>query len=367
MTMINRIDLEAALSKPNLLLIDDSKEDINLLTMWLYRDHQISVAADVENALSMLNEADIPKPDLILLNATSADIEIDQLSQQLNKDRMTKHAPVILIVHDNDKEEENFREDSNAVDYITKPFHPKQVLARVRTHVTLHKQNRQLLKRLKQHTKDLHNSKIQVIQHLHRAGKHKDNESHAHVIRMSLISKLLAEYTEQDQAWVERIFHATPMHDVGKIGVPDSILHKTENLTPDEVRIMQEHTLFGAQILESDNDPLLLMASVIALTHHEKWDGSGYPNGLQTDQIPLEGRIVALADALDTLMSPSHEEATWTEQHIVNYLMEQKGQHFDPNLTDIAIEQLPQIIEILELYPDHEDNNQQYSFFKSTH
>ncbi|RBP83800.1 response regulator [Marinomonas rhizomae] len=351
----------------SILLVDDTPENIDLLAASLRDDYQLKVALSGARALAIAQDKDMPKPDLILLDVMMPEMDGYEVCSRLKADPTTAHIPVIFVTAKHDAGDEEYGFDLGAVDYITKPFTPRLVRARVRTHLALHNQNQQLFKQVQERTQALQDSKIRIIQHLGRAVEYKDNETGAHVIRMSHITRLLAEHIVNDQAWVERIFQAAPMHDVGKIGISDDILRKPGKLTPEEWVQMKHHPLIGAQILESDDDPLLLMASVISLTHHEKWDGSGYPNNLMADQIPLEGRIVAIADVIDALMSKRPYKEPWTTEQTIEYVDEQKGKHFDPGLADLAIKLMPHIVEIRALYPDEPSDPLGYSFFKLAH
>ncbi|WP_063332950.1 response regulator [Marinomonas sp. TW1] len=347
-----------------ILLVDDTPENIDLLAASLRDDYQLKVALNGERALAITQDKRLPKPDLILLDVMMPEMDGYEVCKRLKADPTTAHIPVIFVTAKHEIGDEEYGFDLGAVDYITKPFTPSLVRARVRTHLALFNQNRQLFNQVQERTKALQDSKLRIIQHLGKAVEYKDNETGAHVIRMSLITRLLAEHTVSDQAWVERIFQAAPMHDVGKIGVSDHILRKPGKLTPEEWNEMKKHPLIGAQILESDDDPLLFMASVVSLTHHEKWDGSGYPNSLMADQIPLEGRIVAVADVIDALMSKRPYKEPWSVEQTIDYLVEQKGKHFDPDLADLAIKLMPQIVDIRALYPDEPSNLLDDSFFK---
>lgn len=353
-----------ARQQATLLLVDDTPENIDVLAASLRDEYVLKVALNGKKALDIAQDKSTRKPDLILLDVMMPEMDGYEVCRRLKEDPTTAHIPIIFVTAKHDIQDEEYGFELGAVDYISKPFSPRLVRARVKTHVALHDQNSLLFDKVKQRTKALQESQLRIIQHLGRAVEYKDNETGAHVIRMSLITKLLAEHLVTDKAWVERIFHAAPMHDIGKIGISDSILCKPGKLTQDEWEEMKTHPLIGAQILESDDDPLLFMASVISLTHHEKWDGTGYPNGLKADQIPLEGRIIAVADVIDALMSKRPYKEPWSVEQTTTYLKEQRGNHFDPEIADLAIELMPQIVEIRALYPDESSSLLDDSFFK---
>lgn len=184
------------------------------------------------------------------------------------------------------------------------------------------------------------------------AAEYKDNETGLHVIRMSRYTQLLARAAGFSDADAERILHAAPMHDVGKIGIPDAILRKPGKLDADEWQVMQTHAAIGGRIIGQHSSGLLKMAHDIAVSHHEKWDGSGYPAGLAGTDIPLEGRIVAIADVFDALTSERPYKKAWPVEQAVQLLRDEAGKHFDPELVPLFIELLPQVLQIKEQWAE---------------
>lgn len=336
--------------KPTLLVVDDIPENIDVLVASLRDEYRIKVALNGPRALSIAKQS--PKPDLILLDVMMPDMDGYEVCRRLKADPVSANIPVIFVTAKHDVRDEERGFAIGAADYIAKPISPPLVRARVRNQIALYDQNRQLMKKVRERTKELRESKVRIIHHLGRAVEYKDNETGAHVVRMSYISKLIAEQCVDDPEWIERVFLASPMHDVGKIGIADAILLKPGKLDPDEWEEMKKHTLFGAEILHVEGDPLLEMARTIALTHHERWDGSGYPAGLRGEDIPLEGRIVALADVIDALLSKRPYKNAWTTEQAFNYVRDQAGLHFDPKLAGIALDLIDQITDIRSQYPD---------------
>ena len=200
---------------------------------------------------------------------------------------------------------------------------------------------------------DLKISHLHLVRSLGRAGEYRDNETGAHILRMSHFCQILAETAGHSQEFGTLILHASPMHDVGKIGIPDSILLKPGKLTPEEFDIMKTHSRIGAEIIADANDPLLNMARTVALTHHEKWDGTGYPNSIQGTDIPLEGRIAALCDVFDALTSDRCYKAAWPVEQALAHINENAGSHFDPALVQAFQAALPQILTIKKQFKDH--------------
>jgi len=214
-------------------------------------------------------------------------------------------------------------------------------------------QQKELLEELvRQRTSEVTKSRLEVVRRLGRAAEFRDNETGRHVVRMSHSSALLARQLNLSEKRCEIILHASPMHDIGKIGISDTILLKPGRLTPEERTIMERHALIGADILAGAETELLEVARLIALTHHEKWDGSGYPGKLVGEAIPLEGRICAIADVFDALTSERPYKHAWPVEEAVANLQENAGSHFDPALVQAFLATLPEIIAINEKFKD---------------
>jgi putative two-component system response regulator len=208
------------------------------------------------------------------------------------------------------------------------------VKARVKTHLNL------------VHLDEIRETRLAIVQRLGRASEYKDNETGMHVIRMSHYSRIIARAAGFSEHEADDLLNAAPMHDVGKIGIPDSIIRKPGKLDADEWREMQRHAEIGAEIIGHDASSLLQMARRIALYHHEKWDGSGYPEGLKGEAIPIEARIVAIADVFDALTSVRPYKKAWTVDDAVNLIVSESGKHFDPTLVSVFVQEIPAILEI---------------------
>jgi len=195
-------------------------------------------------------------------------------------------------------------------------------------------------------------SRLNIVHSLGRAGEYRDNETGAHILRMSHFCRILAEAAGHPGEFAEMLLHASPMHDVGKIGIPDSILLKPGKLDVAEFEVMKTHVLIGAEILSISTDPLVAMAKSIALTHHEKWDGSGYPHGLTGDAIPLEGRIAAICDVYDALTSHRPYKQAWSQEDATNYIRTGAGSHFDPDLAQCFLGQMEVIGDVQKRFMD---------------
>ena len=322
---------------PLILAVDDEASNLQLLRQILQDQYRLLFAKDAARALELARQE---RPHLILLDVMMPGTTGHEACRQLKADPATAHIPVIFVTALSDTEDEVLGFEAGAVDYITKPVSPPVVRARVRTHLSLVRMD------------ELKDSRLQIVQRLGLAAEYKDNETGMHVIRMSHYARLLGVAAGMNEAQADDLLHAAPMHDVGKIGIPDRILQKPAKLDADEWAIMQSHATIGADIIGEHPHGMLRLARNIALSHHEKWDGSGYPNGLAGEAIPLEGRIVAIADVFDALTSVRPYKAAWPVEEAVEFLRQQRGQHFDPALVDLFLTQLPAICAIKDKWAE---------------
>ncbi|WP_222930751.1 response regulator [Allochromatium palmeri] len=340
--------------RQTILVVDDAPANIDLLVSTLKADYNVKAATRGERALQIVRSGD--PPDMILLDIMMPGMDGFEVCRQLKEDFTTRHIPVIFITAKIGIEDEIRGLDLGAVDYIAKPISPPVVQARVHTHLALYDQNRELDRRVKKQTAQLHETRLRIIQRLGRAAEYKDNETGLHVIRMSHYSRLLGEAIGMSESESDQLLNAAPMHDIGKIGIPDRILQKPGKLDAEEWTIMQTHSQIGADILGDAGDSNLLeMARIVALTHHEKWDGSGYPNGLVGEDIPRVGRIVAIADVFDALTSVRPYKKAWPVEEAVALLRDGAGSHFDPRLIPSFLEILPKVLEIKARYAESLD------------
>lgn len=329
--------------RATILVVDDAPENIDVLVGILKPNYQLKVARDGEMAIKIANIR--PRPDLILLDIMMPGIDGYETCKRLKLDITTRDIPIIFITAKISVEDETKGLSLGAVDYIVKPVTPAIVMQRVKTHLALSDQKRALYQQVKLQTKELISARYNIIHKLGRAAEFKDNETGDHVKRMSKYAYVLATEFGMDEAAADMLMNAAPMHDVGKIGVPDHILKKTGKLNDEEWLIMKEHAAFGGEILAEENPSLLMeTAKIVAMTHHEKWDGSGYPNGLVGAEIPLVGRIVAIADVFDALTSKRPYKPAWDIERAIELITEQSGKHFDPELVSCFIENLDKIL-----------------------
>ena len=317
--------------RPRLLLVDDEPTNLQVLRHVLQADYRLLFATDGARALQVAREQ---RPDLVLLDIMMPNMDGYAVCCALKADAATASIPVIFITALNDSQDETAGFDVGAVDYITKPVSPPVVRARVRTHLSLVRMD------------ELRETRLQIVQRLGRAAEYKDNETGLHVIRMSHFSQLLALAAGCSPAWAEDLLNAAPMHDVGKIGIPDAVLRKPGPLDADEWATMRRHPEIGAEIIGEHPSGVLQLAREIALAHHEKWDGSGYPRGLAGEAIPLSARIVAIADVFDALTTRRPYKEPWPVQDALDHIAAQAGKHFDPALVALFAPLLPQLLEI---------------------
>ena len=317
--------------RPRLLLVDDEPTNLQVLRHVLQADYRLLFATDGARALQVAREQ---RPDLVLLDIMMPNMDGYAVCCALKADAATASIPVIFITALNDSQDETAGFDVGAVDYITKPVSPPVVRARVRTHLSLVRME------------ELRETRLQIVQRLGRAAEYKDNETGLHVIRMSHFSQLLALAAGCSPAWAEDLLNAAPMHDVGKIGIPDAVLRKPGPQDAAEWATMRRHPEIGAEIIGEHPSGVLQLAREIALAHHEKWDGSGYPRGLAGEAIPLSARIVAIADVFDALTTRRPYKEPWPVQDALDHIAAQAGKHFDPALVALFAPLLPQLLEI---------------------
>ena len=343
-----------------ILIVDDEPVNLKLLDKMLSAQGYTNLALvqDSRQALEVYHQQ---RTDLILLDINMPHLDGFGVMEQLKALDDPLLPPVVILTAQHGQDFLLRALNAGARDFITKPFDRNELLARVRNmldaqlaHRLVYEQKDVLEEMVQIRTRELRRTRLQVVQRLGRAAEYRDNETGNHILRMSHISALLAKSIGWNEADCELMLHASPMHDIGKIGIPDHILLKPGKFEPEEWEIMKTHAAIGANILEGDESDLMRWASEIALTHHEKWDGSGYPNGLSGEDIPLSGRIAALADVFDALTSSRPYKKAWTVEAAVGLIKESRGTHFDPELVDVFLERLTEVLSICEFYSEPE-------------
>lgn len=331
-------------TNPKIVAVDDEPSNLHILKQLLKSQYELAFANGGEEGFDVIARH---TPDLILLDVMMPHVNGHDLCRRLKADVRLRHIPIIFVTAMGDEDNESLGFELGASDYITKPFRPAVLKARIATHLALHNQQRTLREMVDERTAELNETRLEVIQRLGCASEYKDDETGLHIIRMSHYTRILAEASGVPRLEVERIFHAAPMHDIGKIGIPDRILLKPSSLNAEEWATMKQHPKIGADILGENPAPLFEMARSIALGHHERWNGSGYPKGLSGEAIPLEARLVSVADVFDALTSKRPYKEPWPLSKAVSYMQEQAGQLFDPTIIGHFMANLDQITVIM--------------------
>lgn len=315
----------------NLRLLESSLRALGLRQVRAFSDSAAGLEWLQHNPWDLLLlDLDMPAPD-----------GFEILQHISGRDRSA--SPVILVTALSDAENRRRGLELGANDYVSKPLDLPELLLRVCNNLELSQASKALKRerdglelKVQERTQALNQSFQSVIRSLARAADYKDNETGNHIMRIGESAALIGRALGLDPEWVELLRQAAPMHDVGKIGIPDSILLKPGQLTDEERVVMCRHARIGHDILRDEQySPLLEMAAEIALGHHEKWDGSGYPQGLSGEDIPLSARIVALCDVYDALRSPRPYKKAWSAERAQAYILDQAGQHFDPQLVAV--------------------------------
>lgn len=342
----------------NLLIVDDVSENIQVVMNILKEQgYEFSYALNGAQALELMQTNSF---DLVLLDVMMPGLNGFEVCQQIKADPRLQDVPVIFLTArvDVDSITEGF--NTGGVDYITKPFHSAELIARVKTHLELYQAKKVLQQNNLVLSKQLHSKEQRILSELEQNQKEMifmltelmeatSDETGQHIKRVAEISQLLAYYHPSLNADDEHIiFHASPMHDIGKITLPQSILHKEGPLTDEEREVMKTHTTNAYNFLKLSQRKFIKAAAMIAYHHHEKWDGTGYPQGIQGDDIHIYGRIVALADVFDALTHKRRYKEAWSIEESVDYIIKLKGKQFDPFLIDIFTEHLDEFVAIAQ-------------------
>ena len=258
-----------------------------------------------------------------------------EVCKRLKSSSDTCDIPVIFVTALNDTENEERGFEVGAVDFLTKPVVPAIVRARVKTHISLADQKSACSRTVKQRTRELEESQFSAISMLGTAGHYNDTDTGVHIWRMADYAAALARAAQWPVDRIEMLRLAAPMHDMGKIGIDDGILKAPRKLTPEEMDIMKGHAAIGHQILSKSESPIFQLAAEVALYHHEKWDGSGYPNGLAGEDIPEHARIIAIADVFDALTMERPYKNAWSIEEAFELLKKESGAHFEPTLCEL--------------------------------
>ena len=339
------------LQQQTILIVDDTPVNLDILKEQLSDTYHIKIANNGKLALKV---AENHFPDIILLDIMMPEMDGYEVCVRLKANTKLAKIPVIFVTAMADEDDESKGLALGAVDYILKPFKMPIVKARIKTHLALACQQRRCEQMVVHRTRELQTSQKDAIEMLGKAGHYNDEDTGIHIWRMAHFSAALAKAAcwAVDQA--ELIKMAAPMHDTGKIGLPDSILKAPRKLTEDEWVTMRKHTEIGYGILSVSDSPLFKLAAEIALAHHEKWDGSGYPYGLNAKQIPESARIVAIADVFDALTMKRPYKEAWSIEKSFSTIKQDAGTHFDPHLAALFLSIKDEIIDIKSYWDKQE-------------
>lgn len=351
------VDRESLL-QARILIVDDQPANVLLLQKILQVEgYRNLVGISDPTQVRDLHQA---QPfDLILLDIRMPLLDGFGVMAQLRENAGDDYVAILVLTAQTDEETRLRALKDGATDFVTKPFNRVEVINRIRNllevrllHTQVRQQNQILEQRVRERTAELNETRLEIIRRLGLAAEYRDNETGLHIIRMSLYAHRLALQSGLDEAHAELILNASPMHDIGKLGIPDRILLKPGKLDAEEWRIMQGHAQIGADILEGHPSELLQMAARIALCHHEKWDGGGYPRQLKGEDIPVEARIAAVVDVFDALTSVRPYKAAWPLEQALDEIRRLSGSHFEPRLVEHFLAMLPQVREIMTQYAE---------------
>jgi putative two-component system response regulator len=345
--------IKSDINQSKILLCDDSVANLMLVKKLLESDQFTNIKA-VADPLSVLEEMKVGDYDLLMLDIEMPVMDGLEVMHQLHRRKLIdEYFPIIILTGRKDEETRNKALTQGAVDFINKPFSQTEVLLRVRNTLKLRaayqfKDNlaEELEKQVALRTEALEAAQTLLVKRLAMAGEFKDKDTGNHVTRVGLMAELMAELADLPEEVALMIGKAAPLHDVGKIAIPDNILLKNGQLDEPQWLVMKTHTDIGAQLLFDSQSHLAQMAASIALTHHEKWDGSGYPNGLSGEAIPMEGRITAICDVFDALMSKRPYKEAWSLDASMAEIQKLSGTQFDPTLIKLFFNNLDKFMQI---------------------
>jgi putative two-component system response regulator len=364
-------DIVPLLEKATILVVDDTPNNLALMSGLLKDDYKVKVANSGEKALK-ISQSDAP-PDLILLDIMMPEMDGYEVCEHLKADAKTRDIPVIFLTAKTEAADETKGLELGAVDYITKPISPSIVMIRIKTHLSMKKmqnflndKNHFLEEEIKKRTKEITAIQDVTIHALASLAETRDSETGSHIRRTQYYIKALAEKVRFNPRYsyflndntIEMLFKSAPLHDLGKVGIPDSILLKPGKYEPEEFEVMKTHAKLGRDALIKAEKELgievsfLKYAKEISYSHHEKWDGSGYPEGLVGDAIPISARLMAVADVYDALVSRRIYKEGFDDAKAIQIIQEGRGSHFDPDMVDAFLTLQTEFQAIAERYKD---------------
>lgn len=341
-----------------ILVVDDDLSSLNVLMRTLQRAGFFNLHGVCDGGGILRAVIDF-QPDVVLLDLHIPGLDgITVLSDIAALQGRRSYLPVLVLTGDGSDEVRDAALAAGARDFLTKPYDTGEVLLRVRNlidtrllHVELQRQNAALSERFASRTEELEAAKVEILERLARAADFRDDSSYGHTTRVGELASLIAIRLGHSEVEVEQIRIAARLHDIGKIGLSDSILMKPGPLAPAEFLAQEKHTLIGANILAGSRFPVLRLAEQIALAHHERWDGTGYPHGLRAEEIPICARIVSVADVFDALTHARAYKPAWRVEDALQEIVHQSGVMFDPDVVDAFLQVVGDYVDTSELSP----------------
>ena len=336
--------------KPLILVVDDDEDIRNLFAAALHTKYELKFAAGGDEALVAADTE--PLPDLILLDVEMPGMDGYEVCSRLKSNPALAPIPVIFVSAHGSSKDQAKGLMLGAVDYISKPISAPIVMLRVRAQLALYDQRRALEDQVQERTRELQATRQQLIRRLARAMEYREGGLTNRVLRVSHYAQLLGLALGLKEEVCEALMQAAPLYDIGKMGVAENILRKTEIFNKKDWEEMRKHPEIGAKIIGAHKDPLLETARVMALTHHERWDGSGYPKGLKGEAIPLPGRIMALADAFEAMTATQRHREPLSVVEATAKIVGGAGKQFDPAVVTAFRKVVPNFTEVKKAYPD---------------
>ncbi len=350
--------LEKEIFNAKILIVDDQKLHVELLKDILLKAgyQNIETTTDPQEAVEMYRDMN---PDIVLLDLIMPKIDGFSVLAQLKELASDEQLPILVLSPEKGQDVRLRALEAGATDFISKPYEGIEVLVRIRNiiighllHNEVRNQNKILEQKVQERTKELSQTRLDIIRRLAKAAEFRDEDTGIHIIRMSKLCALIGAQMGMDSHQCDLLLNASSLHDIGKLGIPDNILLKPGKLDAQEWEIMKTHAKIGADLLSGSDSDLMKMAETIALTHHERWDGTGYPQGLKKEEIPLVGRITAVCDMFDALMSNRPYKKAWSLSETLKEIDRCSNTHFDPKVVEIFTEVISKSNEFLKEYVD---------------
>jgi putative two-component system response regulator len=337
--------------RPVVLCVDDDPDLLALMSRALGEHYQVLSASNAGDAISAAFGE--PRPELILLDVEMPDVSGFEVCQALKAEVQTAGIPLVFLTANTEPQAQVDGLALGAVDYIAKPIDPAVLRARVRIHIALANQRHELERLVQERTEQLDKTRTELIRRLSRAMElHESAAVGNRVMRLSNYAKLITQASGARPEVAEMMFRAAPLHDIGKLGVPAEILRKKEKLSAPDWERVKRHPQLGAEIIGEHSDPLLKLARQLALTHHEHWDGSGYPQGLKGEAIPWAGRAMAIVDSFEAMTSTQFFRDALPVERAQGEITRGAGSKYDPKLVEAFQKALPVMKKVRETYAD---------------